>query len=106
MEARYKAEVMAERMMEINPDVDIRIHKSFFLPENEDEFPFGEYDYIVDAVDTVTAKLVLLMKAQELHIQIISSMGAGNKLDPTAFRVADIYKTRVCPLAKVMRIRE
>ena len=103
---RYKAEVMAERMMEINPDVDIRIHKSFFLPENEDEFPFGEYDYIVDAVDTVTAKLVLLMKAQELHIQIISSMGAGNKLDPTAFRVADIYKTRVCPLAKVMRIRE
>ena len=101
---RYKAEVMAERMKEINPDADIRIHKCFFLPENEDEFPFGEYDYIVDAVDTVTAKLALVMKAQELHIPIISSMGAGNKLDPTAFRVADIYKTKVCPLAKVMRI--
>ena len=83
---KYKADVMAERMSEINPDVDIRIHKCFFLPENEDEFPFGEYDYIVDAVDTVTAKLALVMKAQELHIPIISSMGAGNKLDPTAFR--------------------
>ena len=84
---KYKAEVMAERMREINPDVDIRIHKCFFLPENENEFPFEEYDYIVDAVDTVTAKMALVMKAQELHIPIISSMGAGNKLDPTAFRV-------------------
>lgn len=101
---QYKAEVMAERMKEINPDTDIRIRKCFFLPENADEFPFTEYDYIVDAVDTVTAKLALVMKAQELHIPIISSMGAGNKLDPTAFRVADIYKTKVCPLAKVMRI--
>ena len=101
---QYKAEVMAERMKEINPDTDIRIRKCFFLPENADEFPFEEYDYIVDAVDTVTAKLALVMKAQELHIPIISSMGAGNKLDPTAFRVADIYKTKVCPLAKVMRI--
>ena len=101
---QYKAEVMAERIREINPDADIRIHKRFFLPENADEFPFSEYDYIVDAVDTVTAKLALVMKANELHIPIISSMGAGNKLDPTAFRVADIYKTRVCPLAKVMRI--
>ena len=101
---QYKAEVMAERIREINPDADIRIHKCFFLPENADEFPFAEYDYIVDAVDTVTAKLALVMKANELHIPIISSMGAGNKLDPTAFRVADIYKTKVCPLAKVMRI--
>lgn len=101
---QYKAEVMAERIREINPDVDIRIHKCFFLPENADEFPFAEYDYIVDAVDTVTAELALVMKANELHIPIISSMGAGNKLDPTAFRVADIYKTKVCPLAKVMRI--
>ena len=101
---QYKAEVMAERIREINPDADIRIHKCFFLPENADEFPFSEYDYIVDAVDTVTAKLALVMKANELHIPIISSMGAGNKLDPTAFRVADIYKTKVCPLAKVMRI--
>ena len=101
---QYKAEVMAERIREINPDADVRIHKCFFLPENADEFPFAEYDYIVDAVDTVTAKLALVMKANELHIPIISSMGAGNKLDPTAFRVADIYKTKVCPLAKVMRI--
>ena len=101
---QYKAEVMAARMKEINPDADIRIRKCFFLPENADEFPFAEYDYIVDAVDTVTAKLALVMKANELHIPIISSMGAGNKLDPTAFRVADIYKTKVCPLAKVMRI--
>ncbi|MCR4759291.1 MAG: tRNA threonylcarbamoyladenosine dehydratase [Oscillospiraceae bacterium] len=101
---QYKTEVMAERMREINPDVDIRIHKCFFLPENADGFHFEDYDYIVDAVDTVTAKLTLVMKAQELHVPIISSMGAGNKLDPTAFRVADIYKTKVCPLAKVMRI--
>lgn len=101
---RYKAEVMAERIREINPDADVRIHKCFFLPENADEFQFAEYDYIVDAVDTVTAKLALVMKANELHIPIISSMGAGNKLDPTAFRVADIYKTKGCPLAKVMRI--
>ena len=100
---KYKAEVMAERMREINPDADIRIHKCFFLPEKEDEFPFEEYDYVIDAVDTVTAKLALVMKAQQMDIPIISSMGAGNKLDPTAFRVADIYETKVCPLAKVMR---
>ena len=101
---KYKAEVMAERIREINPDVDVRIHKCFFLPENADDFPFAEYDYVVDAVDTVTAKLELVMKAQALRIPIISSMGAGNKLDPTAFRVADIYQTKMCPLAKVMRI--
>ncbi len=101
---KYKTEVMAERMREINPDVDVRTHKCFFLPENEDEFPFEEYDYIVDAVDTVTAKLTLVTKAQSLNIPIISSMGAGNKLDPTAFKVSDIYKTKMCPLAKVMRI--
>lgn len=89
--------------MEINPNVDVRIHNCFFLPENADEFPFDEYDYIIDAVDTVTAKISIIMKANELGIPVISSMGAGNKLDPTAFRVADIYKTRVCPLAKVMR---
>lgn len=100
---KYKAEVMAERMREINPDADIRIHKCFYLSENEDEFPFEEYDYVIDAVDTVTAKLALVMKAQQMDIPIISSMGAGNKLDPTAFRVADIYETKVCPLAKVMR---
>lgn len=100
---KYKTEVMKERMFEINPNVDVRIHNCFFLPENADEFPFDEYDYIIDAVDTVTAKISIIMKANELGIPVISSMGAGNKLDPTAFRVADIYKTRVCPLAKVMR---
>ena len=100
---KYKVDVMKERMLEINPDVNVRIHKCFFLPENADEFPFEDYDYIVDAVDTVTAKLELVMKAKEKGVPIISSMGAGNKLDPTMFRVADIYKTKVCPLAKVMR---
>lgn len=100
---KYKTDVMKERMLEINPDVDVRIHKCFFLPENADEFPFDEYDYVVDAVDTVTAKIELVMKSQAMNVPIISSMGAGNKLDPTAFQVADIYKTSVCPLAKVMR---
>lgn len=100
---RYKTEVMKERMLEINPNVDVRIHNCFFLPENADKFPFNEYDYIIDAVDTVTAKISIIMKANELGIPVISSMGAGNKLNPTAFMVADIYKTRVCPLAKVMR---
>ena len=84
---KYKAEVMRDRILEINPEADVRIHKCFFLPENADDFPFGEYDYIVDAED----------------IPIISSMGAGNKLDGSQFKVADIYKTKVCPLAKVMR---
>lgn len=100
---RYKAEVMKERMLDINPDVDVRIHNTFFLPENADEFPFEEYDYVVDAVDTVTAKIALVMKANEFDVPIISAMGAGNKLDPSRFRVTDIYKTDVCPLAKVMR---
>ena len=100
---KYKTEVVKERMLEINPNVDVRIHNCFFLPENADKFPFDEYDYIIDAVDTVTAKISIIMKANELGIPVISSMGAGNKLDPTAFMVADIYKTRVCPLAKVMR---
>ena len=100
---KYKTDVMKERMLEINPDVNVRIHKCFFLPENADEFPFEDYDYIVDAVDTVTAKLELVMKAKEKGVPIISSMGAGNKMDPTAFEVADIYETSVCPLAKVMR---
>ena len=89
--------------MEINPDVKVEIHKCFFLPENADEFPFDEYDYVVDAVDTVTAKIALVMACQEAGTPIISSMGAGNKLNPAEFEVADIYKTSVCPLAKVMR---
>ena len=100
---RYKTEVMKERILDINPKAKIEIHKCFFLPENADEFPFEEYDYIVDAVDTVTAKISLVMKAKECNVPIISSMGAGNKLDASQFKVADIYKTKVCPLAKVMR---
>lgn len=100
---QYKTDVMKERILEINPDADVRTYKCFFLPENADEFPFEEYDYVVDAVDTVTAKIELVMKAQEKNVPIISSMGAGNKLDGSQFRVADIYKTKVCPLAKVMR---
>lgn len=100
---RDKVEVMKERILDINPDAAVTMYKSFFLPENADEFPFAEYDYIVDAVDTVTAKIELVMKAEENNIPIISSMGAGNKLDASQFRVADIYQTKVCPLAKVMR---
>ena len=99
---KYKADVMKERILEINPDVDVRIFKCFFLPENADDFPFEKYDYIVDAVDTVTAKIALVMKAKEKGIPMISSMGAGNKLDGSQFQVADIYKTKVCPLAKAM----
>ena len=100
---KYKTDVMMERMKDINPDVEVQVHKCFFLPENADSFPFADYDYVVDAVDTVTAKISLVMKAQEAGVPIISSMGAGNKLDASAFRVEDIYKTKVCPLAKVMR---
>ena len=100
---KYKVEVMKERMQDINPDVEVTGHRCFFLPENADEFPFEEYDYVIDAVDTVTAKLELVMKCKEKGVPIISSMGAGNKLDASAFRVADIYKTKMCPLAKVMR---
>ena len=100
---KYKVDVMKERILDINPDAKVEVHKCFFLPENADDFPFEEYDYIVDAVDTVTAKISLVMKAKEKGVPIISSMGAGNKLDGSQFKVADIYKTKVCPLAKVMR---
>ena len=100
---KYKVDVMEARMKDINPNVDIRTHKCFFLPENADSFPFAEYDYVVDAVDTVSAKLTLAVTAQEAGVPIISSMGAGNKLDASAFRVADIYKTSMDPLARVMR---
>lgn len=100
---KYKAEVMRERILDINPHAEVNIHKCFFLPENAEEFAFDQYDYVVDAVDTVTAKLELVMKCQEMNVPIISCMGAGNKLDPTAFRVSDIYKTKVDPLARVMR---
>ena len=100
---KYKVDVMEERMKDINPDVNVTVHKCFFLPENAAEFDFESYDYVVDAVDTVTAKLELVMKCKEKDVPIISSMGAGNKLDPTQFEVADISKTSVCPLARVMR---
>ncbi len=100
---KYKAEVMAERMQEINPEVDIRIHKCFFLPENADDFPFDEYNYVIDAVDTVTAKLELIMRCKSKNVPVISSMGAGNKLDAGRMKIADIYETSVCPLARVMR---
>lgn len=100
---KYKADVMKERMLEINPDVDVCVYKCFFLPENADDFPFETYDYIVDAVDTVTAKIEIILRAREKKVPVISAMGAGNKLDPGRFKVADIYETRVCPLARVMR---
>ena len=100
---KYKAEVMRDRMLEINPDANIDIHKCFFLPENADDFSFSEYDYIVDAVDTVTAKIELIMRAGREGVPIISAMGAGNKLDAGRLKVADIYDTKICPLARVMR---
>ena len=100
---KYKVDVMMERMLEINPNADITVHKCFFLTENADDFPFKEYDYIVDAVDTVTAKLELIMRAQKEGIPIISAMGAGNKLDAGRLKIADIYDTKICPLARVMR---
>ena len=100
---RSKTEVMKERMLSINPGVSVRIYDTFFLPENSSLFPFEEYDYVVDAVDTVTAKIELITRAKEAKVPVISSMGAGNKLDASAFKAADIYETRVCPLAKVMR---
>ncbi len=100
---QYKTDVAAERIHEINPDVRVTIHKTFYMPETAKEFDFSEYDYIVDAIDTVTGKIALVVNADRTGTPIISSMGAGNKLDPTAFEVADIYSTSVCPLARVMR---
>ena len=98
-----KVEVMRQRMLDINPNVKVNVYQCFFLPENSDNFPFDKYDYVVDAVDTVTAKLEIIMKAKEFGVPVISSMGTGNKLNPAAFKVADIYKTNVDPLARVMR---
>ncbi|MDY4692827.1 MAG: tRNA threonylcarbamoyladenosine dehydratase [Blautia sp.] len=100
---QYKVDVMKERILEINPQAEVKVHKCFFLPENSENFHFEEYDYVVDAVDTVTAKIEIIMKAKEAGTPVISSMGAGNKLDASRFFVADIYKTKVCPLARVMR---
>lgn len=100
---KYKADVMRDRILDINPECKVTVYKCFYLPENKDAFDFSQYSYVVDAVDTVTAKVQLVMQAKETKTPIISSMGAGNKLNPAAFEVADIYKTSVCPLAKVMR---
>lgn len=100
---RAKVEAARDRVVEINPDCQVSIYKIFYLPETADSFDFREYDYVVDAIDTVTGKLMLAEQARASGTPLISSMGTGNKLDPTAFRVADIYETKVCPLAKVMR---
>lgn len=98
-----KAELMRERILEINPETSVEVYNCFFLPENAADFDFASYSYVVDAVDTVTAKLEIVMCAGKAGVPVISSMGAGNKLDPTRFEVADIYETSVCPLARVMR---
>lgn len=98
-----KAELMRERIMDINPEASVEVYNCFFLPENAADFDFASYSYVVDAVDTVTAKLEIVMCAGKAGVPVISSMGAGNKLDPTRFEVADIYETSVCPLARVMR---
>ena len=100
---KYKVDVAEERVHDINPDCEVRAYRTFFLPETEDQFDFNEYDYVVDAIDTVTGKLAIIEKAKRAGVPVISSMGAGNKINPSMFEVADIYQTSVCPLAKVMR---
>lgn len=98
-----KASVAKARALEINPEIKVNVHEIFYLPETAAQFDFALYNYVVDAIDTVTGKIALVMQAKEAGVPVISSMGAGNKLDAAAFQVADIYKTSVCPLAKVMR---
>lgn len=98
-----KTEVFKKRALDINPDVKVNCHNVFFMPDTSDMFDFSKYDYVADAIDTVTGKIEIIMKAQEAGVKVISSMGTGNKLDPTLFEVTDIYKTSVCPLARVMR---
>lgn len=100
---KYKVDVAEERIHDINPDCVVRTYKTFYMPDTADQFDFTSYDYVVDAIDTVTGKLELIEQAKKAGTPIISSMGAGNKMDPTAFEVADLYMTSVCPLAKVMR---
>ena len=100
---KYKVDVMKERILDINPQAEVNVHKCFYLPETRNLFDFTKYDYVVDAVDTVTAKINLILQAKEAGTKIISSMGAGNKMDPTQFKVSDISQTSVCPLARVMR---
>ena len=100
---KYKVDVAKARVLDINPKAVVNTYQTFYVPETAEQFDFSQYDYVVDAIDTVTGKINLVMQAEQTHTPIISSMGAGNKMDPTAFKVADIYKTSVCPLAKVMR---
>lgn len=100
---RYKTEVMQERVLSIYPDCRVELHQCFYLPETKEEFDFRQYDYVVDAIDTVTGKIQLVLQAQEAGVPMISSMGTGNKLNPAELEVADIYQTSVCPLARVMR---
>lgn len=100
---KYKTDAAAERLRDINPNIGLVLHRTFFMPENAAKFDFTQYDYVVDAIDTVTGKIELVMRAQAAGVPIICAMGAGNKLDPTAFEVSDIYSTSVCPLARVMR---
>ena len=100
---RYKVDVMKERILDINPDVIVHSHKCLFLTENSEDFDFSQYDYVVDAIDTVTGKLEIIEKAYQSKVPVISAMGAGNKLDPRQLELADIYETSICPLAKVMR---
>lgn len=100
---KYKVDVMKERILSINPHAVVHTHQCFFLPENKDEFDFSQYSFVVDAVDTVTAKIEIILESKKAHVPVISSMGAGNKKDPTAFEIADIYETSIDPLARVMR---
>jgi len=100
---KYKVDVAEQRVKDINPNIKVNTYKCFYMPDTADQFDFTQYDYVIDAIDTVTGKLELIKRAEAVNVPIISSMGAGNKLDPTAFKVADIYSTSVCPLAKVMR---
>ncbi len=100
---RSKTDVMRERILSINPRAEVEVRACFYLPETAELFDFSRYTYVVDAVDTVTAKIDIILRAQEAGVRVISSMGAGNKMDPTKFEVSDIYKTSMCPLAKVMR---
>lgn len=98
-----KIEVMKDRILDINPNANVELHQQFYLPEKHDDYDFSQYDYIIDCIDTVAAKIDIIMEAKAAGTPVISSMGAGNKLDPSRFRIADIYKTTGCPLAKVMR---
>ncbi|MBO5030963.1 MAG: tRNA threonylcarbamoyladenosine dehydratase [Lachnospiraceae bacterium] len=100
---KYKVDVARERILDINPEAAVNIYKTFYMPDTAELFDFSQYDYVVDAIDTVTGKIQLVLQADAAHTPIISSMGAGNKMNPAAFQVADIYETSVCPLAKVMR---